>query len=262
MKLSWLTDIHLNFLRAENILEFAREVESIATDAVVITGDIAEALSLVPCLRVFKQNYSKPIYFLLGNHDFYGGSFELRKGLHLLEREGLHYLTTGSSVPLSEKWCLIGEDGWYDARSGSIERSRVVLSDFTYIKELLGLPPVDLKFKLHELALEATTRAEVKLRTALTTHSKVVLATHVPPFPGAAWHQGKPSDADWQPFMSSITMGKMLVDVMHEEPDKELLVLCGHTHSPGVLQVAANLRVLTGGARYGSPSIAASFDFT
>jgi predicted MPP superfamily phosphohydrolase len=37
-------------------------------------------------------------------------------------------------------------------------------------------------------------------------------------------------------------------------PDK-LLVLCGHTHGGGELQVLENLRVVTGPAEYGKPVI-------
>ena len=34
-----------------------------------------------------------------------------------------------------------------------------------------------------------------------------------------------------------------------------LLVLCGHTHSGGHVQIADNVEVLTGEARYGHPTI-------
>jgi hypothetical protein len=34
-----------------------------------------------------------------------------------------------------------------------------------------------------------------------------------------------------------------------------LLVLCGHTHGSGEVQILDNLFVMTGGARYGEPAI-------
>jgi len=36
-------------------------------------------------------------------------------------------------------------------------------------------------------------------------------------------------------------------------PEAELLVLCGHTHGSGVARIAPNLKVITGGADYGTP---------
>jgi hypothetical protein len=43
--------------------------------------------------------------------------------------------------------------------------------------------------------------------------------------------------------------------VMRAHPDRELLVLCGHTHGAGLAEVLPNLRVRTGGAAYGAPVV-------
>jgi predicted MPP superfamily phosphohydrolase len=43
--------------------------------------------------------------------------------------------------------------------------------------------------------------------------------------------------------------------VMLSHPQVRLLVLCGHTHSGGQFQAAANIDVLTGEARYGHPVV-------
>ena len=48
-------------------------------------------------------------------------------------------------------------------------------------------------------------------------------------------------------------MGDVLREVMQRRPDRELLVLCGHTHGSGEAQILDNLRVLTGGAGYERP---------
>ena len=40
----------------------------------VITGDIAESDSLGTSLMVMDALVGRPIYFVLGNHDFYHGS--------------------------------------------------------------------------------------------------------------------------------------------------------------------------------------------
>ena len=50
-------------------------------------------------------------------------------------------------------------------------------------------------------------------------------------------------------------MGDVLADVAHSHPRCQNLVLCGHTHGGGEVQVAANLRVVTGPAEYGRPEI-------
>ncbi|MCK5515577.1 MAG: hypothetical protein KAI39_01790 [Desulfobulbaceae bacterium] len=42
---------------------------------------------------------------------------------------------------------------------------------------------------------------------------------------------------------------------MATNTDKQMTVLCGHTHSSGECQILPNLLVKTGGAKYGSPMI-------
>jgi predicted MPP superfamily phosphohydrolase len=42
---------------------------------------------------------------------------------------------------------------------------------------------------------------------------------------------------------------------MEANLDKELLVLCGHTHGEGEAQILPNLKVLTAGAEYGKPRL-------
>ena len=47
---------------------------------------------------------------------------------------------------------------------------------------------------------------------------------------------------------------------MKAHPNRELTVLCGHTHGEGEAQILKNLRVLTGGAKYGVPTIQQVFE--
>ncbi|PCH54758.1 MAG: serine/threonine protein phosphatase, partial [Legionellales bacterium] len=51
MKLAWLTDIHLNFLEQDVRQEFYLEIIKTNCDAILITGDIAEAPSLCEILK-------------------------------------------------------------------------------------------------------------------------------------------------------------------------------------------------------------------
>lgn len=73
MKLAWLTDIHLNFLPDEEA--FCASVAATDADAFVITGDIGEAPNVVMYLNQLDNYLERPIYFVLGNHDFYRGDF-------------------------------------------------------------------------------------------------------------------------------------------------------------------------------------------
>jgi predicted phosphohydrolase len=267
----WLTDIHLNFLRNPDMCRMFGEAmrSEEVFDSVVITGDIAEAPSIVDRLRRFAGGVGedRQVYFLPGNHDFYGGSLEsVQAALSATLAPNLVYLDAQAPILLDEETALVGKYAWYDAMHGDGAKSNVMLHDFDSIKEfkavfseyswefdydrgsrnaLVGL--------FRRLAKEAAEAARISLTAALAARKQVVFATHVPPFPGACWHKGALSNAAWMPWFTCDAMGKMLLEVAAAHPDQPILTLCGHTHSPGTYQAAPNLRVLTGKARYGAP---------
>ena len=74
MRLAWLTDIHLNFLGGAARTRFAERVGATGADAVVITGDIAEAPDVDVLIAELAERAGLPAWFVLGNYDFYRGS--------------------------------------------------------------------------------------------------------------------------------------------------------------------------------------------
>ncbi|MFH1919482.1 MAG: metallophosphoesterase [Planctomycetota bacterium] len=270
-RLAWLTDVHLNFLDDVDRRQFAESLAGESFDAVVISGDIAESPDVCEHLREMADVVRRPIYFVLGNHDFYRGSIE-RTRHEVTElaagSEFLDYLTASGVVELTPTTALVGHDGWGDARLGDYDGSDVLLNDFFYIEELkryqTGPWEIDrapLEGMLRSLGNEAARHFARVLPEAFETHRRVVAVTHVPPFREAAWHKGKHSDDDWLPFFASKAAGDCMRDVMRDRPDRELVVLCGHTHGAGQTQILDNLRVLTGGADYGRPRIEEILEF-
>lgn len=73
-QLAWLTDIHLNFLELPALKAFMEMLASTTADAFVISGDIAESRDLVGHLQTIVERVKRPVYFVLGNHDFYRAS--------------------------------------------------------------------------------------------------------------------------------------------------------------------------------------------
>ena len=95
-RIAWLTDIHLNFLLAQQVHEFLKSVVEVRPDAVLVSGDIAESHNVCDYLEQMREMIPVPIYFVLGNHDYYHGSIvetRIRVQQFCAERSGLHYLT-------------------------------------------------------------------------------------------------------------------------------------------------------------------------
>lgn len=258
LRLAWLTDIHLNFLSPEQLEDFCAELRDSEADALLITGDISEAPTLQFHLDAVAEAVERPVYFVLGNHDFYKGSVrEVRDAL--AERRGqspwLRYLSQADCVPLTENWALVGHDGWADGRFGNYRDSPVMLNDYVLIRELAWLSLEDRLTRIQALAGEAAGYLGAALAEALDRHPRVLVATHVPPFREACWYQGQISNDDYLPHFSSKASGDALMEALEPRPEKEALVLCGHTHGAGWTQPLPNLQVRTGGAEYTRPAI-------
>ena len=277
---AWLTDPHLNFLRAPGAQEeFGRYVDNdlqeFENPIVVITGDIAECPSFGPFLYAFARGLNEkrkiPVYYVLGNHDAYGSSIEkmkenARSTNNFAKKEGvpLLWLTEAGVIELTKEIALVGHDGWYDAHFGDALRSGVDMADFYLIEDFSYLDKSGERQKMHHLAIIEKARylgersaieAEPALVAAAKKYKHVIFATHVPPFKEACIHQGQVSDPNWLPWFSNRALGLRLVEIAYEYPDTFFEVLCGHTHSPGLVTILPNLVVRTGGAKYGVPDV-------
>ncbi len=255
MRLAWATDVHLNFLGVSDRARFAAEVAATDTAGVLITGDIAEADSFEPLLDELAAAVApRPLWFVLGNHDFYRGSIaEVRAAAAAMTSAG--WLPTAGVVPLGDGVALVGHDGWGDARLGNTAYSRVELSDFHLIRDLAGSSRRARHTVMRRQGEVAAAALRVLVMRALDLAQHVIVATHVPPFRESCWHEGKISDDEWLPYFTCAAVGDVLRELMTAHPDARMTVYCGHTHSGGEAQILPNLRVVTGAAKYGAPTV-------
>lgn len=262
MKLAWLTDIHLNFIEEISRQKFYQKIVSSECDRVLISGDIAEASCLVTILNEMASYIDKPIYFVLGNHDYYKGQInEVRQAMTGLtkEQDKLFWLPASGTQKLDNDIILLGQDGWADGRLGDYHNSRVAINDSRMIADLfqekiLGRP--QLLNKMQQLADADAIQLQCALVEAVNqSPKKVIVLTHVPPFREACLHNGEISGDDWLPYFSSKVMGDVLINLAQENPGIEFLVLCGHTHSTAKFQPINNLIIEVGMAEYYQPTM-------
>jgi predicted phosphohydrolase len=254
----WTTDPHLNHVRETPRERWISEIASHGADGIVISGDISEGDDVVFQLQRIAQSSSVPVYFVLGNHDFYGRSIsETRQDVIRASRDSrlLHYLTDLSPIGLAENVFLVGEDGWGDATEGDYEGSTIRLNDFPLIDDFRRARPEGWKQQLQLLGAQSAERLRVKLDALPEDARAVLVITHVPPFRDACWYQGKTTDDNWAPFFVCGQIGRVLQRAGQSRPACQFTVLCGHAHNAGTAQMAANLVVHTGAAQYGYPAI-------
>lgn len=274
MKLLWCTDVHFDHLPKRGAKAFGVSVAAEHPDAqhLVISGDIGTASCTLPLLTEFVEGCQKEVSFVLGNHDFFNSSIaKMQKKCAKFKAATWLSDFRKPTTRLTELSCLVGQDGWYDARVGNIYG--LWMSDFQLIEDF-KTPHGDFMWGrqsplvyaniAQSIARRETALAEDKLRAAIGEGYKhIYFATHFPPFPEATWHQGKMSSYVFLPWFCSVTMGEMLSSLAEGSPDVLFTVLCGHTHGAGVYQPLPNLVVHTGTSGeqdYGTPCVAGVFN--
>ena len=258
-RIAWLTDVHLEFAHSpEETESFLDSIVATNPDCLLVGGDTSTAPYLAEALLLLEERLGVPIYFVLGNHDFYYGSIShvrnLAENLTSTHR-WLRWLTAAGIVELTPQTGLIGHDGWADGRLGKASESQILLSDYSLIDEFKGLSSEGRFRKLNELGDEAADYFRQLLPSALARFPNVLLLTHVPPFREASSHEGKLSDDEYLPHFACKAVGEALAEVMEAHPGCSLTALCGHTHGYGEVTILPNLHVKTGGAEYGRPRL-------
>ena len=257
-RLAWITDPHFDHAKLDTWRRWAETLHEHRLSAIVLTGDLSEGDDVAYQLRCLAETFEMPVYFVLGNHDFYGKSIaQARRDVIDLTREvdNLFYLTDTGIVTPQRGFAIIGEDGWGDATRGDYTGSMVRLNDFALIEDFVNAEPQDWQAMLQREGSDAAARLRQKLISLPGNVKHVLIATHVPPFREACWYEGKTTNDDWAPFFVCGAIGDALTEIANSNPNRQYTVLCGHTHHDGDAEILPNLHVHTGYSRYGTIDI-------
>lgn len=270
MKIAWLTDIHLDHTSDEVRSEFYNQIIKSSPSIIIISGDIAEATNFVHYLIEMADAVQIPIYFVLGNHDYYNGFVdEVRTNASQLNTQHpmLHYLSSLEPVELSHHTFLVGQDGWADARAGNIEESCIVMNDTRLIRDFqrafrtggsVSEWFTHLTQKMQELADNDAEALAKQLQTAIDKDAQHIhIVTHIPPFTDSCIGEDieKYGCDSIYPYFVSVAMGDVLTRFAQKYPTVEFTVYCGHTHSPSIYKPQNNLVIHCEGAKYKEPVI-------
>lgn len=261
-RIAWLSDIHLNFVRQFDAL--IAEIQVAGVDGLLIGGDIGEAGSFAGYLGQLEARLKLPIYFVLGNHDYYGASVERVRSIASElsdDNANLDWLPHVGPVLLGVTTSLVGHGAWGDARLGDFLSSPVRLNDYELIENLQSTANDEsLMQRLHGLGDEAAQSLERQLAEVPATAMHVFVLTHVPPFCEGCLHEGRIAGDDWLPHFTCHAVGEVLRQAAAARPACRYTVLCGHTHTQAECEILPNLNIQTAAAEYGRPSVERVFE--
>ena len=254
-KIAWATDIHLDRLHKRDYLEYKEYLQKLNPDCLIISGDIAEGEKVCQSLKDFDETFNFPIYFVLGNHDFYWNSFEKveREVGELVENsKNLTWLTKSGVLKINDSTCLIGVEGWGDGRNGTLNLSEGSSRDVLSIEDYKCLNREEIAKLLNNKGDHYADLLRPKLIEAVNSYEKILLVTHVPPFVEVCFDRSLRIHGEFrQPFYTCKAIGDMLLEVMNNNPKCQMTVFCGHTHETADVKILDNLRVRVKESGYG-----------
>lgn len=262
----WISDPHFDHLNKSDLQALSRLRAVLDTEKIThifLGGDIADSRTMENELRRLAEICGRPVYYVLGNHDYYFGSIaEVRNRASLLDIPGVQWLPDAGVVPLSDDTALIGHGGWGDAHRGDLE-DFVILTDYAAISDLaLTIDREDfwvhgfrqreaLVSKLRELGREAADILSVHLAEAAENFRRILVLTHVTPFEQTCTYRSKPGNDKGFPGFLWDTMGPVLTELAQSRPDISISVFSGHTHQESEARIAPNLNAWSALAEYG-----------
>lgn len=249
-KYLWYTDTHIKPWTRHKLLNSILDGKP---RAVFITGDIGYGPNLISDLEYLGEKAGRPIYFVLGNHDYHGSSIEkvheaVRKTC--TKYKNLIWMTDAGAVPLTDEIALIGTEGWYDARIGNTDFLTYTF-DWFLTEDFKKLPTMDARIQLfRKLADESAEKLTIVLDKAIREYKTVYLLTHFPPWREANRDSGTFLEKFWLPYNVNLALGQAIEKVMAEHMKRNLIVLSGHTHTDCWIHVSRSIECRVNAASY------------
>ena len=262
MKLDWITDPHLDHLKdTSQLIKFANTLNNRDSDGLIITGDIGESHNVCDLLGIMSGAYQRPIYFVLGNHDYYGDWMAVTRAkvqdtCASVPNGILNWMPLAGPIALTQDTSIVGHGGFYDGRSGLGPRTNTMMTDFGErgifdLAEAAAYGRDSLFGALFQLGQSSADFLEQQIYAAIETQARrILILTHVPPFKEASYFRGFPSKPQFAPFYVNQSMGEMLLRVAAEYPNIMFEVYAGHTHGDHHYEATKNLTVSVGSAWY------------
>jgi len=250
----WLTDTHLDKVFPWTLARFILHIIKEDPAGIFLTGDISNGLLTCWHLKLLARFIKCPIYFVLGNHDYFFHSLD---GMHAkirklcAEHSNLIWMTEAGIIKLNDEFALIGTDGWYSAENGNPEYLRFTF-DWFMTEDFRRMPSMNARIdKWRAMADWSALDIMGKLEGAIAQDYKnIIILTHQPPWIEATRDVGTILEKYWLPYNTNIRLGKVIERVMGAHKKKHATVLSGHCHTDNWIYVSRNIECKVQRAKY------------
>lgn len=253
-KFFWFTDLHLDKVLPWTLARFIAHIVKENPAGVFLTGDISNGLLTPWHLKLLAIFIKCPIYFVLGNHDYFFHSLE---GMHDKIRQvcqsypNLIWLTESGVIRINDEVALVGTEGWYSADNGKPEYLQFTF-DWFMTDDFRSMPNMNARIdKWRSMADASAQDIRSKLEMAIEQGYKTIfIATHVPCWSEATRDVGTMLERFWLPYNTNLRLGKAIEEVMIQHKKKHAIVIAGHCHTENWIYVSRNVECKVQKAKY------------
>lgn len=241
MKILWLTDTHVDKLAPESYQELLEFIIASKADGMWLTGDIGDPPHNIEFLKTLFEKFKKPVYFVLGNHDFYAYKIaDMRyEVVQLVKTYPLaNYLSETPGFDI-DGHIIFGMDCFANTGQDIIQQ---MTWDSDHILDLDAPNESHLKAQLNALAEKDAKRLLKKCQKQIhNRRQKVSILTHVPPSDALKGQfVVKPLQQKRSVFYSPI-LSEVLHQLASDFPSIQFNVYSGHIHQTQRYQIAENM---------------------
>jgi len=238
----WLTDLHVDKLSADDYAELISSIIALKADGVWLTGDIGDPPANWVFLETLLHHVKFPIYFVLGNHDYYQQRIaDVRKKANQLMDtfKQAHYLTNEPAHRINEDTLLVGVDGW--ANTADIPLAQPTW-DSERVMDLQSPHLATLQQVMNKKAAVDASLLLSKCQQSIRAATKrVYILTHVPPEQArCGQYPVKPLQARRAVYYSC-ALGGVLDELRLQYPLIHFYVFSGHVHQNQLYRLGHNL---------------------
>lgn len=253
-KYLWFTDTHLNNVLPWTKALFIRNIVKENPKGIFLTGDISNGLTTAFNLKLLANFVKCPIYFVLGNHDYYFSNINKthNKIKEMCEKyPNLIWLTNSDVIGLTDQVAIIGTEGWYDAAIGKPEYLKYTL-DWLLIEDFRKLNFMPERIEMFKILAEKSCQIiSNKLQKALDQgYKSIYILTHFPPWKEATRDEGTIMEKFWLPYNVNLKLGKTIESIMSDYKKRNVTILSGHTHTDAWIHVSRNIECKVNKAKY------------
>jgi predicted phosphohydrolase len=221
------SDIHLDHVtidpkKESKIIRIGKTLTK-GLDHLIVAGDVSSFNHLKWHMEALHKEAHCPIHWLMGNHDYWGGSFKEAEDQAKTIKGYIH----NKVIELNEETAIIGINSWFDGRLGNVN-DLFRTNDYLMIKDFHSIM-VSAKYNtipniVKNKADKQTELAKKILSDNVGKYKKIYFATHYP-----AWHNEEDNPV-YYPWSVNSGMGNMLIKLAANNPKTNIEVLAGHTH--------------------------------